>query len=160
MTEKILLVFFFSLIILLSFIQVILREFFSYGWLWADTFLRHLVLWVGFLGAALAAGKEKHFVIDIAKKLFPEKWRLCIEIITNSCAMVCLYFLSQAAIRFIKDDMTSGSILFRIHDMAVPSYWMNAIIPAGFILLLIHFGLNTLEKIFLLIPFLSKKTEK
>ncbi|MBN2145388.1 MAG: TRAP transporter small permease subunit [Candidatus Aureabacteria bacterium] len=158
--EKSLLVVLFCIIIFLSFTQVILREFFSSGLLWADTFLRHLVLWIGFLGAAIAARNEKHFVIDIAKKLFPEKTRIVIEIVTSLFVLIALYYLSFSAVKFFKDDVAFSSVLFRIRDFEIPSYWMNVIIPAGFILLFIHFALNTLEKSFLLIRLLREKTEK
>ncbi|MDE2237792.1 MAG: TRAP transporter small permease subunit, partial [Elusimicrobia bacterium] len=45
----------------LAFLQVLRRELFGSGALWADPLLRSLVLWVGFLGAALAAAEDKHF---------------------------------------------------------------------------------------------------
>ena len=35
------------LMVVLAFLQVVLRNVFSLGIIWADLFLRHLVLWVG-----------------------------------------------------------------------------------------------------------------
>jgi len=43
-----------SLMILLSFGQILLRNFFDMGIIWGDTLLRQWVLWLGFLGASLA----------------------------------------------------------------------------------------------------------
>ena len=43
-----------SLMIILSFGQVVLRNFFNESILWGDIFLRQMVLWVGFIGASLA----------------------------------------------------------------------------------------------------------
>ena len=53
-TETVLLIVILTVMILLSFLQVLLRNFFDQGLLWGDIFLRNLVLWVGFLGASLA----------------------------------------------------------------------------------------------------------
>ena len=46
-----------------------------------------------------------------------------------------------------KRDLRSRSVLFTMGSLEVPSYWMNAIIPAGFILLLLHFVLKFLEQL-------------
>jgi len=57
--------------VLLSFLQVLMRNFFDTGILWGDIFLRHLVLWVGFIGASLATREEKHINIDLLTRLIP-----------------------------------------------------------------------------------------
>lgn len=143
--EKGVLVALFLLMVLLSFAQVILREFFSTGFLWADVFLRHCVLWVGFLGAGIATQQNKHFAIDFVKRLLPAKFSAAAEIMIDFFAVVCLYFLSDAAIKFIQDDYTHGSVLFSLGTVQVKSFWMNAIIPIGFILLTVHFFLKLLS---------------
>lgn len=144
-TEKTLIVVLLSVMILLAFLQVILRQFFSMGFLWADVFLRHLVLWVGFLGAAIATQEGKHFAIDLVKKFFPERIRKIVEIVTNAFAVGCLLFIADAAVRFFKDEKEIGTILFTVGRLQVPSYWLNLIIPLGFILILIHFFLKLAE---------------
>src|SRR5262249_10346285 len=50
---------------LLGFLQIVLRKVFSGGFLWADAFLRHVVLWVAFFGAGAAAAQNKHFGADL-----------------------------------------------------------------------------------------------
>ena len=129
----------FLIMIFLSFLQVILREFFSTGMLWADIFLRHLVLWVGFLGAAIAVSSSKHFVIEALKKYFPDRVKRSVEILTLIFSMGTLVFLCKAAIKFIRDDIQHPSMLFEIMGIEVPSFWMNLIIPVGFALLFIHY---------------------
>lgn len=141
------LVFLLSVIILLSFLQVILRQFFLGGFIWGDIFLRHLVLWVGFLGAMLAAGQNKHFVIDILKDRLPERLKACAEILANLFALACLFLLSNAAIKFFKDELDYGSDLFSLGTLDVPGAWLNVIIPAGFIMLFVHFLLNAIGQI-------------
>jgi TRAP-type C4-dicarboxylate transport system permease small subunit len=130
------------LMVFLAFLQVILRQFFSIGLLWADVFLRHCVLWVGFLGAAIATQEHKHFAIDFLKKLLSPAKKKWAELITNVFALACLFLLGGAAISFFKDEYTYPSTLFTIGTLEVPSFWMTAIIPIGFILLFIHFLLK------------------
>lgn len=143
--EKALLVAIFSVMVALAFAQVILRTFFSTGLLWADVFLRHLVLWIGFLGAATAALENKHFAIEPVKQFLPERARRAFELATHLFAAGVLFLLSRAAIHFYLDERASGSVLFSIAERAVPAHWITVIIPAGFILLFIHYALNALE---------------
>ena len=145
--EAILTVFLLSVMVLLSFLQVLLREFFSIGILWADTFLRHLVLWVGFLGAAIAVRENGHFAIDLVKKALPPRLKKFAEALTDFFAVVCLLFLAGSALKFYRDELQSRSVLFSVGNFEVPSYWMDLIIPAGFVLLLVHFSLKTFEQV-------------
>ena len=45
--------------VLMAFLQVILRNIFDMGIIWGDILLRHLVLWIGFIGASLATKKKQ-----------------------------------------------------------------------------------------------------
>lgn len=131
--------------IFLAFTQVILRQFFSTGLLWADVFLRHLVLWVGFLGAAIATDEEKHFAIDFVKKMLPEKIKWFNHLLIDGFAVATLSLLCQSAVKFFRDELETKSILFTLGTLDVPAWWMDLIVPAGFILILIHFILKTIE---------------
>ena len=52
--EDALLVILLSLMILLAATQILLRNFFDLGFVWADPLLRALVLWLGLIGATVA----------------------------------------------------------------------------------------------------------
>ena len=73
--EGVLIVIVVSIMVLLAFFQVAMRNLFDQGLLWGDIFLRHLVLWVGFLGASLATREEKHINIDVFSRFIPKKWQ-------------------------------------------------------------------------------------
>ena len=57
-----LIVFFLGVMILMAFGQVVLRNVFHTGIEWGDVFLRHMVLWLGFLGATIATGEGRQHV--------------------------------------------------------------------------------------------------
>lgn len=155
--EKFLLVSLFSIMVLLSFVQVLLREFFSTGFFWGDIFLRHLVLWVAFLGAAIATQENRHFTIDVVKKLLPKKGKILSEIVAELFALVCLFFLSGSAFKFFESEWDSHTILFTVGNVQIPSFWMIAIIPLGFSLLWVHFLIKMLEDIHCLIGVFSSR---
>jgi C4-dicarboxylate transporter, DctQ subunit len=158
--EKWLLVFFLSVIILFSFLQVILREVFETGIIWGDIVLRHLVLWIGFLGACIAVDHNKHFAIDVIRKFIPDNLKIAVDIIINIFVLVVLYFLCGAALAFFKDDFSFGSTLFTIKNVQVASYWFNSIIPLGFILLFLHYLLTSGEKIMVLFSPSQKQNQE
>ncbi len=145
--EKTALIVLLCVMIALAFLQVVLRAGFSTGLLWADVFLRHLVLWVGFLGAVVAVSQNKHFAMDVILNFFPKKLQAAIQVMIDFFALAVLYLLSQSALKFFQDDAQSGAILFHLREFAVPSAWMNAIIPAAFALLGVHFTFKTLRDI-------------
>ena len=52
-------------LVLFSLYQIVLRNFFFTGIIWGDNLLRHLVLWIGFLGACRATAEGKHIQIEL-----------------------------------------------------------------------------------------------
>ena len=70
-----LIIFFLSVMIVMAFGQVVLRNFFHTSIEWGDFFLRHLVLWLEFLGAIIATGEGRHLKIEFINKLAPERYR-------------------------------------------------------------------------------------
>lgn len=135
--EGALLVFLLSVMVVLSFAQVLLRQFFETGILWADTFLRHLVLWGGFLGAALASAEGRHFAWEAVvprEGRSGAEARLLVQLVTAVVAV----FLTKASWIFLMEEKASGSVLFYIGETAVPAWIFALILPLGFALVLIH----------------------
>ncbi|NVM57446.1 MAG: TRAP transporter small permease subunit, partial [Desulfobacterales bacterium] len=58
-----------SFMIGLAFLQIVLRDFFSTGLLWADPLLKNLVIWVGLVGASIATREDKHITIDVIPRV-------------------------------------------------------------------------------------------
>lgn len=88
--------------IAIAFTQVVLRNVFSFGIEWGDVAVRHLVLWVGLIGASIAAKEKRHLSIDIASRLLPQKWSHLLEAFLNLVTVaVCILFL-WASILFSK----------------------------------------------------------
>ncbi len=54
--------------VLLGFVQVVIRNFFQTGIPWAEVVLRHLVLWVGMLGGVLASRASRQIGIDLFQR--------------------------------------------------------------------------------------------
>ncbi|MCL5021387.1 MAG: TRAP transporter small permease subunit [Bacteroidetes bacterium] len=144
--ENALLVIFLTVTVVMAFLQVILREFWSTGILWADVFLRHLVLWIGFLGAALAAKESRHFSINIITKRLPPVLQRIVQAFLHVTSAVVCYFLYDAGMSFVRDEIRYDSEpLFTFMGKSVMPYYMEIIIPIGFGLIGLHFLFRAIE---------------
>jgi TRAP-type C4-dicarboxylate transport system permease small subunit len=136
--ETVLLVAFLGVMVLLSFSQVVLRNVFGTGLLWADPLVRHLVLWAGFMGAAMATSTDRHISIEAFNKFLPERARHVVRVVTCLFAAAACWFLADAAWTFVLDERASGGEI----ALSIPSWVALLILPAGYFLIMIHFLLR------------------
>ncbi len=140
--EKCLVIAFVFSMVLLSFLQVTLRLFFHSGIVWMDPLLRHMVLWSGLLGSAMAARFSRHFALDIAHKIIPEKIKKIVFTTMNLFTATISLFLFWAAMKFLRDESAAESIAFHIGKTAVNAALAESILPAVFLLIAFHFLVN------------------
>ena len=138
--EKAVLCLLLTVMILLACTQILLRGAFSGGLLWADPFLRYLVLWSGLLGACLAVSRASHISLDLAGHLIPEKYAPLIGFLCNIFSTVVATMLTWAAILFLRDELAySTEGLF-----GLPSWLWNFIFPLAFSLMSARYLLQTI----------------
>ena len=126
------------LLVLLTLIQIGARNLFDTGLPAADAITRHLVLYVTFLGAALAIEAHRHIRIDVVSAWLSEDWLQRLYRPLHLLAALVCALLTQAAVRFWLDEW---------QHVAVHDRWetlFNLIIPVGFALLALHFTLAVL----------------
>jgi len=117
--------------------------------MWADAFLRHSVLWVTVLGAALATRDRNHINIDVVGRLLKGRWRSGCLALTNAfaaavcvwAAWACYQFVGSQRDAFLNKSYDSAGTLFA----NVPAWYAQAIMPLGFALIALRFALQTVE---------------
>lgn len=135
--EGVLLVALLGLMIALAFASVVLRRF-GLGILWGETLLKQLVLLTGFLGAALAAGHEKHFAWEAAHMGAPKGLQPWLRLLSNLSAAVVCALLMKAAWHFTLEEKAASAVLMTVGSTQVPAWLFTAGIPAGFLLIMLH----------------------
>src|SRR5687768_8792618 len=109
--EAFLLVVIVAVMVGLASLQFILRILFDFGFEWADIIVRHMVLWLGFVGGALATQKGRHIAIDLVQKFLAPRKAAWIQAI-NSLAAACISgIMFRASLTFIEDEIKAGSNL-------------------------------------------------
>ncbi|MBI5209121.1 MAG: TRAP transporter small permease [Elusimicrobia bacterium] len=138
LAEKTALVALLSCMVVLSFLQVALRQFLGTGLLWGDTLSRHMVIWAGFFGAALATMEGKHFAWETFVSSLKGRAKSCAVIAMALCCLAITVFLAQASWVMFLNEKEAGAVLLRIGSVAVPSWAYSLIYPCGFALLSLH----------------------
>ena len=144
--EQILLGVLLGTMILVAFIQIVLRNALSTGLTWGDGLVRSLVLWTGFIGAAVATREGKHISIDVVSRWMSPKGKIGIDIITNGFSLTVCALLTFAALSFVGNEMQMNGVLF----LKVPSWVSEIILPLTFGVMTFRFSLRFLKSILMI----------
>ena len=139
--ETVLLVLFLGTMVLLAFAQVVMRNFLGAGFLWGDPLIRQMVLWAGFIGAAVATSEDRHISIDALTKFFPPRLKSLVKVLTSLAAAVITWYLASAALTFLADERGTSSTIIE----GLPSWIGLLVIPAGYVLIAVHFVIVALQ---------------
>jgi TRAP-type C4-dicarboxylate transport system permease small subunit len=134
--EEVLLCCLLTAMILLACLQIVLRDVFGGGIVWADPLLRYMVIWSGLLGAVVATRQEKHVVIDLASHLFPENIKPWLLVLTNFFSVLVCAGLTYAGTIFVYNEAAYGGDR---QVLGIESWVLNLIFPAAFGIISLRF---------------------
>lgn len=141
--ETIFLVLTFLIILSIAVVQIILRNFFDTGIMWADTFLRITVLWIGMLGALFASRNNNHINMNLGLKyLSGNSLRYVKAIVHLFTALIC-FVVAWYGVNLVLMEYEDAGIAFA----SIPIWVTVSIIPVGFTIM----GLRYLGLVILLI---------
>ena len=124
-----------SILILLTVGQILLRNFFSFGILGADSIMRILVLWLALFGAMAATRQQEHILIDVLTRFVPDS--ICryvergVDIISASVCGIVAYF----SIILVLLEYEDGEVLIG----GLPVWLCESIIPFAFAIMGLRF---------------------
>ncbi|UCF91479.1 MAG: TRAP transporter small permease [Desulfobacterales bacterium] len=137
--EQLLIVVCLSLMILVAFAQIVLRNFFATGFSWGDSLIRYLVVWVGFIGAAVATKEGKHISIDVFSRWVTGRGRIAIQFVAQLFSALICGLLTYAALKFVRNEAEMGSLIF----LGIPAWIPQLVIPVTFGLITLRFCLRS-----------------
>jgi len=139
--EDFLLVVLLSSMILLASTQILLRNLFEFGLVWADPLLRIMVLWLGMIGATVASRDNRHIHIDLISHFFSKTAYLLVQTFVGQfTSWVCLLVAWNGA-HWVRLDFVDG--LTGI--LGIPAWALEIIIPITFALIGIRYFLFSLR---------------
>lgn len=138
--ERVILTLLVTAMVVLAAIQILLRNIFKTGFLWAEPLLGMGLLWLTMLGALAAAGQGRHIAIDLVSALLPSRCTAWIGRATSIFAAIVCGILAQAAGHYVElqRELAMGELLGR------PLWMFHMVIPIAFWLMSIRVGLKAI----------------
>jgi len=122
--------------IIISVIQIFLRNFFNSSINDADVLVRALVLWIGFIGANLAVRRSKHINIDLFSKILSSEKAIKIRfIILNIFSSIFTIILAYLSFEYLILEFENAMSSF----LGVPTYIIFVIVPISLIIMSFRF---------------------
>jgi TRAP-type C4-dicarboxylate transport system permease small subunit len=112
-------------------LQIVLRNFFHRGIIWADPMMRHIVLWLGCLGGAYATTKMRHIGIDVLTRFLPKKARAVRDRVVYLGTAGVAVMLGFAALKLVLEEKSFGEKEF----LNIDTWLLQVILPAAFLLI-------------------------
>lgn len=121
--------------ILLAAGQILLRNFWGVGVVWADPLLRVMVLWVGLLGAMAATRHNNHITVDVLSRFLSPRLKRIGQWLTGLFASAVCAVLAWHGARFVAMEYEAGTLVFA----GMPAWCCELIIPLGFGVMALRF---------------------
>lgn len=119
-------------------LQIVLRNFFHSGIIWADPLMRHVVLWLGCLGGVMATSRMRHINIDILTHILPPRLKSARDKVIYVATALASSFLGMAALKLVIDEKAFGETVF----LNLPVWVLQSILPIAFFLVTYRSVLN------------------
>lgn len=119
-------------------LQIVLRNFFHRGIIWADPLMRHIVLWLGCLGGVMATSRVRHISIDVFTRFLPRPLQAVRDRTVYLATALASSVLGMAALKLVVDEKGFGERAFLNIDVWV----LQLILPVAFFLIAYRSLLN------------------
>jgi len=118
----------------LPLLEVVFRRLFERGIPGSGPIVQHLTLWVGFLGAAIAAREGK--LLSLASgTLIPEgRFRRAAEVFAAAIAAGVSTILASGAVDLVTVERAGGASI----GAGIPTWWTQLVLPLGFALIAVR----------------------
>ena len=124
----------FILMTTITFFQVVGRYVFGRSLFWAEEMARFSMIWIAFLGAAVAVSQRAHTRIDFFINLLPSMMRRYVEIFDSVACMAFMGLVSYYSIGTVHITMRNLSTGLR-----VPLSIIYVSLPVSGVLMILYF---------------------
>ena len=124
---------------LLPLLEIVIRKFYASGIPGSATWVQHLALWVGFLGAAIAARKGELLSLSTGGTFLKGKWKTPSDVFTAGVGVAVCAVLARGSLELVLVEREGGREL----ALGVPVWVAEAIMPIGFTVI----GLRILKRV-------------
>ncbi len=118
--------------------QIVLRVFFSYGFIWADELVKLFVLWIALIASIAASRSNRHLRIDLLSHFVADKYSRFPRIVVDAFAAFMCGILAWHSWRYVQ-------LTIEFEDTVLSSFpaWIAyTLLPLSFALMSYRFMLS------------------
>ena len=123
--------------------QIVLRQVFSTGIIWADELVKIIVLWLAMFGAVAAARDNRHIRIDALSHLLPAAFVRYTRVFVDLFAAVVCAVVAWQAFRYMQLEIEFEDTVL----IDTPAWLAHAVIPAAFALMSYRFVVGAVARV-------------
>jgi len=141
--ETTVLVTLFSSMMLLAVGQIVLREVFNTGFVWADELIKLMVLWLAMVGSIAATRDNRHIRIDALSHVFPKLVIQIIRVVVDLFAALISGLIAWHAWRYLQIEIEYADTVL----VDIPAWVVHSVLPAAFLLISFRFLVLVVKQI-------------
>lgn len=130
--------------VLLAVLQIVLRQFFDSGIVWADELIKIIVLWLAMVGSIAAARDNRHIRIDVLSHVLPEKLVVLTRMIVDLFAAAVCAALAWQAWRYLQLEIEWQETVLG----NTPAWIAHGIVPVAFLLIAYRFVVSLAGEVY------------
>ncbi len=123
--------------------QIVLREVFNTGFVWADELIKLMVLWLAMVGSIAACRENRHIRIDALSHVLPQLGVEITRILVDLFAAFVCGLIAWHAWRYLQVEIEYGDMVL----VNVPAWIAHSVMPAAFLLICFRFLVLVVKQI-------------
>ena len=116
--------------------QIVLREVFATGFIWADELIKLMVLWLAMVGSVAASRDDRHIRIDVLSHVLPDGVVRFTRLAVNLFAVGVCGVLAWHAYRYMQLEIEFEDTVL----IDTPAWLAHAIVPVALALVCYRFA--------------------
>lgn len=126
-------------LMLLAVGQIVMRIFFSFGFIWADELVKLLVLWIALVASIAASRSNRHLRIDVLSHFVAEKYARVPRLIVDAFAAFMCGVLAWQSWRYVQLTIEFEDTVL----IDLPAWIAYGLLPLSFGLMCYRFILTS-----------------
>jgi TRAP-type C4-dicarboxylate transport system permease small subunit len=132
-----------SAMMLLAVGQIVLREVFNTGFVWADELIKLMVLWLAMVGSIAAARENRHIRIDALSHVLPKLAVELTRVLVDVFAAIICGVVAWHAWRYLQVEIEYQDTVL----VNIPAWIAHSVLPAAFLLVSFRFVVLVVKQI-------------
>lgn len=122
--------------------QIVLREVFSTGFVWADELVKLMVLWLAMVGSIAAGRDNRHIRIDALAHVLPDSVMKVARIVVDLFAAAVCAVIAWQAYRYLQLEIEFEDTVL----IDTPAWLAHIIVPLSFALVAYRFVVQAITQ--------------